>query len=148
MEIILTTDVDKLGSKDEIVSVRPGYARNFLIPRGMALVATSSAKKQLEETLRQRSHKEAKNLDVAKKIAEKISNLNLRIGAKAGENGKIFGSVNALQIAEALGKLGFTVDRKDVDIQEDHIKQLGDYEATVKLHKQVRQVVKFEVVGE
>lgn len=148
MEIILTTDVDKLGSKDEVVTVRPGYARNFLIPRGMAVVATSSAKKQLEENLRQRSHKEAKVLAEATKTAEKIATLTLRIGAKAGENGKIFGSVNALQIAEALGKAGFNVDRKDVDIQEDHIKQLGNYEATVKLHKQVRQVVKFEVVGE
>jgi large subunit ribosomal protein L9 len=148
MEIILTTDVDKLGSKDEVVTVRPGYARNFLIPRGMAIVATSSSIKQLEENLRQRSHKEAKVLAEATKIAEKIATLTLRIGAKAGENGKIFGSVNALQIAEALGKLGFSVDRKDVDIQEDHIKQLGNYEATVKLHKQVRQVVKFEVVGE
>lgn len=148
MEIILKQDVDKLGYKDEIVKVRPGYARNFLIPRGLAAVATESAKKELAETLRQRAHKEAKVLDEANKLAEKLATITLKIGAKAGETGRIFGSVNNIQIAEALAKVGFTIDRKNIDIQEDHIKELGTYEANVKIHKQISQKVKFEVVGE
>jgi large subunit ribosomal protein L9 len=148
MEIILKQDVDKLGYKDEIVKVRPGYARNFLIPRGLALVATESAKKELAETLRQRSHKEAKVLAEANKLAEKLATITLKIGAKAGESGRIFGSVNTIQIAEALAKAGITIDRKNIDIQEEHIKELGTYEANVKIHKQVSQKVKFEVVGE
>lgn len=148
MEIILIQDVDKLGSKDEVVSVKPGYARNFLIPQGMAKLATPSAKKMLEETLRQRSHKEAKILQDAEALAAKLAKTNIKIGAKAGENGKIFGSVNSLQIAEALGKAGFEIDRKHINIQEDSIKQLGEYEADVKLHKKVVQKITFEVVGE
>jgi len=148
MEIILKQDVDKLGYKDEIVKVRPGYARNFLIPRGLAEVATESAKKELAEILRQRAHKEAKVLDEANKLAEKLATITLKIGAKAGETGRIFGSVNNIQIAEALAKVGFTIDRKNIDIQEDHIKELGTYEANVKIHKQISQKVKFEVVGQ
>lgn len=148
MEIILTQDVDKLGSKDDVVTVKPGYARNFLIPQGMAIVATSSAKKMLEETLRQRSHKEAKILEEAQALAKKLEGAKIKIGAKAGENGKIFGSVNSIQISEALTKAGFDIDRKHINIQEDNIKQLGEYEATIKLHKHVSQTITFEVVGE
>ena len=148
MEIILKQDIDKLGSKDDIVVVRPGYARNFLIPQGMAIVATTSAKKMHAENQRQRAHKQEKILQEAQVIADKLAALKLSIGAKAGENGKIFGSVNAIQIAEALGKQGYDVDRRSISIEEDSIKELGEYVAKVKLHKSVIQEVKFEVVGE
>lgn len=148
MEIILKQDIDKLGSKDDIVVVRPGYARNFLIPQGMAIVATTSAKKMHAENQRQRAHKQEKILQEAQVIADKLAALKLSIGAKAGENGKIFGSVNAIQIAEALSKHGFDVDRRNISIEEDSIKELGEYVAKVKLHKSVIQEVKFEVVGE
>ena len=148
MEIILKEDVDNLGSKDDLVTVRPGYARNFLIPQGMAIVATESAKKMLAENQRQRAHKLEKILNEAKAIAEKMAGASLKIGAKAGENGKIFGSVNTIQIAEALAKAGFELDRKNIKIKGDSIKELGSYTATVKLHRDVVQEVTFEVVGE
>ena len=148
MEIILKEDVDNLGSKDDLVTVRPGYARNFLIPQGMAIVATESAKKMLAENQRQRAHKLEKILNEAKAVAEKMAGTAVKIGAKAGENGKIFGSVNTIQIAEALAKAGFEVDRKNIKIKGDSIKELGSYTAQVKLHRDVVQEVTFEVVGE
>lgn len=148
MEIILKEDVDNLGSKDDLVTVRPGYARNFLIPQGMAIVATESAKKMLAENQRQRAHKLEKILNEAKAVAEKMAGTTVKIGAKAGENGKIFGSVNTIQIAEALAKAGFELDRKNIKIKGDSIKELGSYTATVKLHRDVVQEVTFEVVGE
>ncbi len=149
MEIILKQEVENLGSKDEIVKVKPGYARNFLIPQGMAIPATESNKKILAENLRQRAHKEAKILEEAKKAAEGISALSIKVGAKAGENGKIFGSVNALQIAEAVQKAGFAIDRKQITlIDAENIKTLGVYKAKVKLHKEVSTEIEFEVVSE
>ena len=148
MEVILKQDIDKLGHSGDIVNVRPGYARNFLIPQGMAVSATPSAKKMREETMRQRAHKEAKVLEEAQAFAAKLAGVKLSIGAKAGESGKIFGSVNTIQIAEALSAKGFNVERKNIRIQEDHIKQLGSYEAEIVLHREVKQKVEFEVVGE
>jgi large subunit ribosomal protein L9 len=148
MEVILKSNIEKLGAKDEIVKVKPGYARNFLIPRDYAIVATESAKKILAENLRQRAHKETKILDEAQGLAEKLGALELKIGAKASETGKIFGSVNTIQISEALTKAGFNIDRRSISISDDHIKMLGNYEAKVKLHKEVSAVVKFEVVTE
>jgi large subunit ribosomal protein L9 len=148
MEVILKSNIEKLGAKDEIVKVRPGYARNFLIPRGYAIAATVSTKKMLTENLKQRAHKETKILAEAQSIAEKLGALELKIGTKASETGKIFGSVNTIQIAEALGKAGHNIDRKSISISEEHIKMLGNYEAKVKLHKEVSAVVKFEVVAE
>ncbi len=148
MEIILKQDVEKLGSVDDIVNVKPGYARNFLIPQGVAVLASESAKKIHAENLRQRAHKESKLLEQAEGVAAKMVKAKIQIGAKAGENGKIFGSVNTIQIAEALAKAGFEVDRKHIKIEEDSIKELGEYEAHVKLHKKVVQTIKFEVVGE
>ena len=148
MEVILKQFIDKLGDIDEIVDVKPGYARNYLIPRGYAVVASPSQKKMHAETLRQRAHKQAKVLEEAQGIATKLAGLTLKIGAKAGENGKIFGSVNTIQISEALAKSGFEIDRKHISIAEDSIKNLGEYEASVRLHKEVIQQVKFEVVGE
>lgn len=148
MEIILREDVEKVGSKNDIVNVKPGYARNFLIPQGLAAMATESAKKVLAENIRQRAHKETKILEEAQALATKLEALTLQIGTKAGENGKIFGSVNNIQISEALAKKGLDIERKHIALHEDAIKELGSYEAIVKLHKQVSATVKFEVVGE
>jgi len=148
MEVILKSNIEKLGAKDEIVKVRPGYARNYLIPRGYAIAATDSSKKMLAENLKQRAHKETKILAEAQALAEKLGALEVKIGTKASETGKIFGSVNTIQIAEALGKAGYNIDRKSISISEEHIKMLGNYEAKVKLHKEVSDVVKFEVVAE
>ena len=148
MEVILKQDIDNLGHTGDIVTVRPGYARNFLIPQGMAVTATPSAKKMREETMRQRAHKEAKVLEEAQALASKLAGVKLSIGAKAGESGKIFGSVNTIQIAEALTAAGFNIERKYIRIQEDAIKQLGTYEAEIVIHRQVKQKVAFEVVGE
>ncbi len=146
MEVILKKDVEKLGFKDDIVNVRDGYGRNFLIPQGYAVLATPSTKKMHAETMRQRSHKQAKMLVDAKTIAEKLSGVELKIAAKVGENGKIFGSINTVQIADALSAEGFTIDRKSISIKGDAIKEVGKYEAQVILHKEVSQAVTFEVV--
>ncbi|MFN8698571.1 MAG: 50S ribosomal protein L9 [Flavobacteriales bacterium] len=148
MEVILKSNIEKLGAKDEIVKVKPGYARNYLIPRGYAVAATDSARKMHSENLKQRAHKETKILADAQALGEKLGALNIKIGTKASETGKIFGSVNTIQIAEALGKEGFQIDRKSISINDEHIKMLGAYEAKVKLHKEVTAVVKFEVVAE
>lgn len=148
MEIILKKDVDRLGSQHDIVTVKSGFARNFLIPQGMAVAATPSAKKVVAEVIKQQSHKAAKAMDEATKIASKLEGLSIKIGAKAGENGKIFGSVNSIQIADAIQAAGQTVDRKNIHISEDIIKELGSYEATIKLHKEVTATVKFEVVAD
>ena len=148
MKVIVTQNVDKLGYKDDIVDVKPGYARNFLIPQGMAISATPSAVKVLEETLRQRAHKQNKILEEAQELAAKLADVKLTIGTKAGETGKIFGSVNNIQLAEALAKQGFDINRKSISIQGDVIKELGEYTAEVKLHRDVTQTINFEVVGE
>ncbi|MFM9986526.1 MAG: 50S ribosomal protein L9 [Flavobacteriales bacterium] len=148
MEVILKSNIEKLGAKDEIVKVRPGYARNYLIPRGYAVAATDSTRKMLSENLKQRSHKETKILDEAQALASNLEALDLKIGTKASDTGKIFGSVNTIQLSEALSKAGFNIDRKSISINDDHIKTLGAYEAKVKLHKEVSAVVKFEVVAE
>lgn len=148
MELILKKDVDKLGYKDDIVKVRDGYGRNFLIPKGYAVIANEAAKKMHAENLKQRAHKEAKIKEEAEKIAKAIATLTIKVGAKAGESGKIFGSVNAIQVADALKKLGYEIDRKSISMKGDNIKTLGTYEATIKLHKDVAQVIKFEVVEE
>ena len=148
MEIILKKDVDRLGSQHDIVTVKSGFARNFLIPQGMAVAATPSAKKVVTEVIKQQSHKAAKAMEEATKIAAKLEGLSIKIGAKAGESGKIFGSVNSIQIADAIQAAGQTVDRKNIHISEDIIKELGSYEATIKLHKEVTATVKFEVVAD
>jgi len=148
MEVILKANIEKLGAKDEIVKVKPGYARNYLIPRGYAVAATDSARKMHSENLKQRAHKETKILADAQALGEKLSALIIKIGTKASETGKIFGSVNTIQLAEALGKEGFQIDRKSISVNDEHIKMLGAYEAKVKLHKEVTAVVKFEVVAE
>ena len=148
MEIILKQDVERIGSKHDTVTVKNGYARNFLIPQGMAVAATPSAKKVVAEVIKQQAHKAAKAMDSAQALSSKLEGLSLKIGAKAGESGKIFGSVNSIQIAEAIQAAGFDVDRRTIQIAEDSIKELGQYEATVKLHKDVIATVKFEVVAD
>ena len=148
MEIILKQDMDNLGYADEIVKVRAGYARNFLIPNGLATIANEANKKMLVETQKQRSHKALKIKGDAESVAKQLEALTLKIGAKVGESGKIFGSVNALQIADALSKLGVVVDRKKIHLDTEHIKALGLYTATVNLHKEIKAKVNFEVVAE
>ena len=148
MEVILKKNVNKLGYANEIVKVKPGYGRNFLIPQGYAILATASAKKAHEEILKQKSHKEAKLQSEAQEMADKIAKLELSIQTKAGDNGKIFGSINTIQLAEALKKEGFEIDRKSLKIKDDPIKELGNYEAEVNLFKGIIQTISFKVVEE
>jgi len=147
MEIILLEDVNNLGYKDDVVTVKNGYGRNFLIPQKKAVLATPSAKKVLAENLKQRAHKLEKIKKEATELAEKLNGLSLTIGAKASSTGTIFGSVNNIQIAETLAKKGFVVDRKSIIIKEA-VKELGTYKATLKLHKDVSAEISFEVVAE
>lgn len=148
MEIILKQDVQNLGQKDDIIKVKDGYARNFLIPQGLATPATESAKKVLAENTKQRAHKESKIKAEAQATAEKIKNISLKIGAKTSTTGKIFGSVNTIMIAEALKDKGYEVDRKNIIIDEEHIKEVGNYKAKIKLHKEVVVEIEFEIVAE
>ena len=148
MEIILTQDVERLGSKDDVITVKDGFARNFLIPQKKAIAATETAKKILAENIKQRAHKEAKLKDAATAIAEKLANKKITIGAKTSSSGKIFGSVNTIQLAEAINKKGFEIDRKQITLPEDSIKEVGSYTAKIKLHKEVVADIEFEVVAE
>ena len=148
MDVILKQDVERLGAKNDIVTVKTGYARNYLIPKGFAVAATDSARKVVAETIRQQSHKAVKALEDAKALAEKMNGLTVKIGAKAGESGKIFGSVNNIQLAEALAGAGYVVERKNIDLGNEVIRDLGSYSAKVKLHKEVTAEVNFEVVSE
>lgn len=148
MHIILKQDVDNLGYADEVVKVRPGYARNFLIPRGLAIIANEENKKVLAETMKQRAHKAQKIKGDAEAVAKQLESMTLKIGAKVGESGKIYGSVTALQLADALSKHGVNVDRKKIHLDSDHIKALGTYTAVVNLHKDVKAKVNFEVIAE
>jgi large subunit ribosomal protein L9 len=148
MEIILTQDIQNLGYKDDIIRVKTGYAVNYLIPKGMAINATPSAKKVHAENMKQRAHKEQKVKDQAKELAEKLKGISLTIGAKASTKGKIFGSVNTIQISEALNEKGFEIDRKIISIKEELIKEVGKYTAKIRLHKEVQIEVPFEIVAE
>ncbi|MGB1670305.1 MAG: 50S ribosomal protein L9 [Flavobacteriales bacterium] len=148
MDVILKQDVERLGAKNDIVTVKTGYARNYLIPQGFAIAATDSARKVVAETIRQQSHKALKALEDAKAVAEKMTGVSVKIGAKAGESGKIFGSVNNIQVAEALAAAGYEVERKNIDLGTDTIRDLGSYTAKVKLHKEVVAEIAFEVVAE
>ena len=148
MEVILKKNVDKLGYANDVVSVKPGYGRNFLIPQGYAVLATASAKKAHEDMMKQKSHKETKLVAEAEAIAAKIAELTVTILTKAGENGKIFGSINTVQLAEALKKEGFDIDRKSLKIKDEPIKEVGTFEAEALLYKGVKQSFKFEVVSE
>lgn len=147
MEIILKQDIIGLGYKNDIVNVKSGYGRNFLIPTGKAVIASPSALKQLEETLKQRAHKLAKIKADAEAKAASLEGVSLTIAAKVSATGAIYGSVNNIQIAEALAALGHEVDRKIIYIKEA-VKEVGTYTATIKLHKEVSVEISFEVVAE
>lgn len=147
MKIILKEDIPNLGYKDDIVVVKDGYGRNYLIPQGKAVVATPSALKILAENQRQRAHKLAQLKAEAEAAAAALEGVNLTIGAKTSATGTIFGSVNTIMIAEALEKLGHNIDRKLIYLK-DSIKEVGDYTATIRLHKEIAVEIPFTVVSE
>ena len=146
MEIILLTDIANLGHKDDIVDVKQGYGRNYLIPQGYAILATPSARKVVAENLRQRAHKEAKLKAEAEASAAQLAEVKLTIGAKTSSTGKIFGSVNSIMISESLKEKGFDIDRKKIMLKD--VKEIGTYTALIKLHREVKVDVEFEVVSE
>jgi large subunit ribosomal protein L9 len=146
MDVLLKNNVDNLGDKDEIVSVKNGYGRNYLIPQGKAVLATESIKKMNAETLRQRAHKAEKVKAEAEKSVAKLEKAKIKVAAKVGENGKIFGSVSNVQVAEALVAAGFEVERKNIKLIGDVIKTVGKYKANVQLHKEISVEIEFEVV--
>ena len=147
MEVILKEDIISLGYKDDVVNVKKGYARNFLIPQGKAVIASESAKKVLAENQKQRAHKLAQIKADAQAIADKLEGVSLTIGAKASSTGTMFGSVTNIQIADALQAKGFEIERKLILIK-DAVKEVGNYKAVVKLHKEVSVEIPFEVVAE
>lgn len=147
MELILKQDIKNLGEKDDIVVVKPGYGRNYLIPQGFAAMATPSAKKVLAENLKQAQFKQDKIKADAEAVAAKLEGVTLSIGAKAGESGKIFGSVNTIQVADALKKEGFDVDRRRITFETEP-KFVGEYIANLNLHKEVKVKVPFNVIAE
>lgn len=148
MELILKKDVENLGFADDIVKVKPGYGRNFLIPNGHAILATPSAKKVLAETLKQRAYKEQKVVEDAKAEAEKLNGLEIKITAKAGEGDKLFGSVTNADLAEALEKEGVTIEKKYISIAGGTIKRTGQYDATIRFHRDVISTLTFDVIAE
>ena len=147
MQVILKEDILNLGYKDDIVTVKDGYGRNYLIPQGKAVIASESAKKELAENLKQRAHKIAKIKQDAQELAAKLEGVSLTIATTASATGKIYGSVTNIQIAEALAKLGHEIDRKIIVVKEA-VKEIGAYKAVVKLHKEVSVEIPFEVVAE
>ncbi|HUH45721.1 MAG TPA: 50S ribosomal protein L9 [Arenibacter sp.] len=148
MELILKEDVQNLGFKDDVVKVRNGFGRNYLIPRGLAILATPSAMKVLAENLRQRAHKEKKIVDAANKTAEAIKQLVIKISAKAGAGDKLFGSISNIDLAAALEKEGHSIDKKYIAIQGGLVKRTGPYNAQIRLHRDVMFDFPFEVVAE
>ena len=148
MEVILKKNVDNLGYANEMVTVKPGFGRNFLIPQGYAILATASAKKAHTEIMKQKSHKDSKILAEAEALGKKVEATSVKIVTKAGEKGKIFGSVNTIQLSEALKAEGIEIDRKSLKIKDEPIREVGSYEATANLHKEVQASFTFEVVGE
>ena len=149
MEVILTQDVPNLGYTNDKVNVKPGYARNFLLPKSLAILATETNKKILTENLKQKAHKESKIRNESESMADKLKDITVKIGAKAAESGKIFGSVNAIQIAGALkDQFQIDIDRKKIHVDGEHIKELGTYKARINLHKDVQVEISFEVFAE
>ncbi|MDD2420089.1 MAG: 50S ribosomal protein L9 [Bacteroidales bacterium] len=149
MEIILKQDVPNLGHKDDLVTVRNGYATNYLIPQGYATLATPSAKKMHAENLKQRAHKDAKIREEAQALAAKLEGVQVTLATKVSSTGKIFGSVNNIQVAEALAAKGFEIDRRNITIQgEEAVKEVGVYEAVVKCHRDIKANIKIEVIAE
>ena len=147
MEVILTQDMQGLGYKNDVISVKAGYGRNYLIPKGYAILANSSNKKMIEENVRQAAHKAEKLKKDAEGVAEQIGDLILEIGAKVGESGKIFGAITTLQISDALKDKGFEIDRKKINFNTK-VKEIGEYFVTIDLHKEVKKEVPFKVIAE
>ena len=148
MEIILKQDVENLGHRDEIVNVKPGYGRNYLIPQGYAILATETAKKIHAENMKQRAHKEAKLREEAEALATKMEGLELTIATKTSSTGKIFGSINTIMLAEALAAKGFEIDRKNILMKDKSIKEVGKYNAAVRLYKNIKANFTFNVITE
>ena len=149
MEVILREDIPGIGYKNDLVTVKNGYARNYLIPKGLAVLATETAKKVLAEDKKQKAHKEEKVLKEAEELGKALEALKVKIAAKAGTSGKIFGSVNDVQIANAIKEQhNFDIERKDISVDGESIKELGEYTAKIRLHKEVTAEVKFEVFAE
>ena len=148
MEVILKNDVKNLGYKDDVVKVKAGYGRNFLLPKGLAVAASAPEKKMLAETLKQRAFKDQKIKDAAEKTAAALKGMIVKVSTKVGESGKIFGSVTTVQIADAIKKLGHDVDRKNITMAAEGVKTVGTYTADVRFHKDVIEKVTFEVVPE
>ena len=147
MEVILKQDVQGLGYKNDVVKVRPGYGRNYLIPNGIALLASAANKKMIEENIRQAAHKAEKIKQDAQALANKIGELTLDVGTKAGESGKIFGAITALQVADALKGKGFEIDRRKIVFREQP-KELGTYTVVLDLHKEIKHEIKINVIAE
>ncbi len=148
MELILKRDVDNLGFTDDVVTVKNGYGRNYLIPKGYAILATESAKKVLAENLKQRAHKEEEVIKKAKEEAAKLDGLELKITAKAGAGDKLFGSVTDADLSEALADKGIDIDRKFISIFGGNIKRLGQYDAKIRFHREVVADFTFDVIAE
>lgn len=148
MEVILKQDVENLGFKDDIVAVKNGYGRNFLIPQGQAVLATGSAKKVLAENLKQRAFKEAKAVEEAQKVAEAIKALEIKITAKVGEGTKLFGSVSNIDVAEAISKAGVEIEKKYIKVTGGIIKRTGKYNAAARLHRTVVAEFTFDIIAE
>jgi large subunit ribosomal protein L9 len=145
MEVLLKKKVESLGEIDEIITVKNGYGRNYLIPNGIAILATESIKKIHAENLKQRAHKEVKIKEEAEKLAKAIKSSKIKVDAKVGENGKIFGSITNIQLTDALKDAGFALDRKNININETNIKSVGKYSADIKIHKDITVKIDFEV---
>ncbi len=149
MEVILTQDVNGVGYKNDLITVKDGFGRNYLIPKGFATIATDSKKKALAELKKQQAYKEEKIIKEAESIAELLKDLELTIGVKAGTSGKIFGSVNSIMVANAIKEAkDLDIDRKKIHFDEEHIKEIGKYKATIKLYKEVKVDIGLDVVGE
>ena len=146
MEVLLKKDIDRLGNKDEIVTVKNGFGRNYLIPKGIAVLATESVKKMHAETLKQRAHKDNQLKEEASKIYEKMAKKTFLVPVKVGENGKIFGSITNIQLADSLEKAGFKIERKNITLPSGNLKSIGKFEAEVVLHKEVKGKISFEII--
>ncbi len=146
MEVILKQDIKNLGYADEVVKVKNGYGLNYLIPRGFAVIASEANMKVHAETMKQRAHKMAKIKGDAEKLADAISSVTLTINAKVGENGKLYGSVTSQNIADTLKKMGYSIDKKQITMPEEHIRKTGTYTAEVALHRDIKAKVNFDVV--
>ncbi len=148
MELILKKDVENLGFADDVVEVKNGYGRNFLIPKGVAILATASAKKVLAENLKQRAYKEQKQVDDAKAQASKVAGFEIKISAKTGSGDKLFGSISNADIADALSKQGVSIEKKFITVPGGSIKRLGTYEASIRFHRSVVSTLSFDIVAE